>query len=126
MKIFIDEIHSTLPRKIYPTNKLIYNNIDVKWSINLADMVDYKVSNHKGYRSLFITIDVFSKHLCCIPLEKNSQTKTNEFSNLPTISKRKPLKTESDRGTDSSNSKFQNFVKVKKFTSLLTIHRQRL
>ena len=49
-KIFIDEIYSTPPKKNYPTNKVIYNHIDEISSINLADMVDYKISNNKGFR----------------------------------------------------------------------------
>ena len=48
-KIFIDEIYNTPPRKIYPTNKIVYNHIDEIWSIDLADMIDYKTSNNKGF-----------------------------------------------------------------------------
>ena len=49
-----------------------------------------------------------------IPLKnKYSQTITNEFSNILTKSKRKPLKLESDRGSEFYNSIFQNFLKVK-------------
>ena len=49
-----------------------------------------------------------------IPLEKKlSQTITNEFSNILTTSKRKPLKKESDRGTEFYKSIFQNFLKSK-------------
>ena len=49
-----------------------------------------------------------------IPLKnKYSQTITNEFSNILTKSKRKPLKLESDRGTEFYNSIFQNFLKSK-------------
>ena len=40
IKTFIDEIYSTPPKKNYPTNKIIYNRIDEKWSIDLADMID--------------------------------------------------------------------------------------
>ena len=46
-KIFIDEIYSTPPRKFYPTNKIVYNHIDDIWSIDLADMIDYKISKYK-------------------------------------------------------------------------------
>ena len=49
MKIFIDEIYSTPLRKSYPTNKIFYNHIDEIWSIDLADMIDYKISNNKTY-----------------------------------------------------------------------------
>ena len=113
-KIFIDEIYSKPPRKNYPTNKLIYNHLDEIWSIDLADMIDYKISNNKGFRYIFIIVDNFSKYLWGIPLKnKYSQTITNEFSNLLSTSIRKPLKIESDRGTEFYNSIFQNFLKSK-------------
>ena len=100
--------------KLYSTNKIVYNILDEIWSIDLADMIDYKISNNKGFRYIFIVIDNFSKYLWAIPLRnKHSQTITNEFSNILTISNRKPLKLESDRGTEFYNSIFQNFLKTK-------------
>ena len=115
IKIFVDEIYSKAPKKNYPTNKIKHNHIDEIWSIDLADMIDYKISNSKGYRYIFIMIDNFSKFLWAIPLKnKYSQTITNEFSNILTKSKRKPLKLESNRGTEFYNSIFQNFLKSKK------------
>ena len=62
-KIFIDEIYSSPPRKNYPTNKIIFNHTAEMWSIDLADMIDYKISNNKGYRYIFVIIDNFSKYL---------------------------------------------------------------
>ena len=113
-KIFIDEIYSKPPKKNYPTNKIVYNKIDEIWSIDLADFSDYKTSNNKGFRYIFIVIDNFSKYLWTIPLKnKYNQTITNEFSNILTTSKRKPLKVDSDRGTEFYNSIFQNFLKSK-------------
>ena len=101
IKIFIDEIYSKPPWRNFPTNKIIYNHTDEIWSIDLADMIDYKISNNKGYRYIFIVIDNFSKYLWAIPLKnKYSQTITNEFSNILSTSKRKPLKIESDRGSE--------------------------
>ena len=77
-------------------------------------MVDYKISNNKGFKYIFIIIDDFSKQLWAIPLKnKYSQTITNEFSNSLTTSKRKPLEIESDRGTEFCNNIFQNFLKSK-------------
>ena len=111
-KIFIDEISGKAPKKNYPTNKIIYNHIDEIWSIDLADMIDYKISNNKGFRYIFIIIDNYSKYLWAIPLKnKYSQTITNDFSKILTTSKRKPLKIESDRGSEFYNSIFQNFLK---------------
>ena len=114
IKIFIDEIYSKAPRKHYPTNKIVYNHVDEIWSIDLADMIDYKISNNKGFRYIFTVIDNFSKYLFAIPLKnKYSQTITNELSNIITTSKRKPNKIESDRGLEFYNSIFQNFLKSK-------------
>ena len=113
-KIFIDEIYSKPPKKNYPSNKIVYNHIDEIWSIDSADFSDYKTSNNKGFRYIFIVIDNFSKYLWAIPLKnKYSQTITNEFSNILIKSKRKPLKVESDRGSEFYNSIFQNFLKSK-------------
>ena len=113
-KIFIDEIYSKAPKKNYKTNKITYNHTDEIWSVDLADFSDYKISNNKSYRYIFIIIDNFSKYLWAIPLKnKYSQTKTNEFSNILSTSKRKPLKIESDRGTEFYNNIFQNFLKIK-------------
>ena len=99
----------------YPTNKIVYNHIDEIWSINLTDFLDYKISNNKGFRYIFIIIDNFSKYLWAILLKnKKSQTITTEFSKILTKTKRDPLKLESDRGSEWYNSVFENFLKSKK------------
>ena len=82
-KIFVDEIYSKPPKKNYPTNKIVYNHIDEIWSINLTDMIDYKTSNNKGFRYIFLIKDNFSKYTWCIPLRnKYGETITKEFSNI--------------------------------------------
>ena len=113
-KIFINEIYSKAPKKNYETNKIVYNHIDEIWSIDLIDMIDYEISNNKGYRYIFIIIDNFSKYLWAVLLKKQyGQTITNEFSKILTTSKRKPLKIESDRGAEFYISISQNFLKSK-------------
>ena len=99
IKIFIDELYSKPPKRNYPTNKIVYNHIDEIWSIDLADFSDYKTLINRGFRCIFVIKENFSKYLWCIPLKnKNSKKVTDEFSNVLTKSKRKPLKLESDRG----------------------------
>ena len=113
-KIFVDEIYSTPPRKNYPTNKIIYDHIDDIWSIDLADMIVYKISNNKGFMFIFVIIDNYSKYLWAVSLEnKISQTITSEFMNILSTPKRTPLKLESDRGAEWHNSISQNFLKTK-------------
>ena len=121
IKKFIDEIYSSLPKTNFETNKLIHNHIDEIWSIDSADMVDYKNSNNKRFTYIFVTIDNFGKHLWVIPLRnKTSETITKRFSNILSTSRQSPLKLESDRGSDWYNSVFQNFLKIKKYIIIQT------
>ena len=98
--------------KNWETNKIKHTHIDEIWSIDLADMIDYKIPNNNGLGYFFIVIDRFSKYTWYIPSKyKNSKTITDEFSNTSTKSKIEPVKLESDRGTEFYNSFFQNFLK---------------
>ena len=69
-KNFIVEIYSKAPKKIYETNRNIYNHFHEIWSIDLAGFSDYKISNNKGYRYIFIIIDIFAKYFWAIPLKE--------------------------------------------------------
>ena len=96
-KIFTDEIDSKPPKTNYPLNKITYNHIDDICSTALVDFSDYKISNNKGYGYNFVIIDNFSKHTWCIPLKiKFAQTICDDFSNILTKTKRRPVKIESD------------------------------
>ena len=111
---FMNQIFSEAPEKNYPINKIIYNHIDEIYSIDLADMIDYKISNKQGFRYILVIRDNFSKNLWARPLKnKNSQTVTSQFSNFLSSSKQSPAKIESDRGKEWYISIFQNFLKLK-------------
>ena len=78
IKTLIDEIYSYPPEKSFPTKIIVYNHVDEIWIIDLADMIDYKISNNKGSGYIFVIMDNYSKYLWAIPLKnKNSQTITN-------------------------------------------------
>ena len=88
---FVDEIYSSPPKKNYPTDKIFYNHIDEIWSIDLADFSDYKISNNKGFRYIFVIIDKFSKYLWAILYLKNKYSKTDRrifkyYNNIKNIS----------------------------------------
>ena len=77
-------------------------------------MIDYKVSNNKGFWYIFIITDNFSIFLWAMPLKhKSSKTLTEEFSCILTTSKRSSFKLETDRGAEFSNSIFEFFLKSK-------------
>ena len=114
IKIFISEIYKTPPMRDYPTNEIVYNHIDEIWSIDLTDMIDYKLPNNKVFKYIFVILDNYSKFLRAIPLKnKNSQTKTEVFSNILSTSEQSPLKKQSNRVAEFCNFIFQNFVKSK-------------
>ena len=85
IELFLNEIYSKPPRKNYPTNKINYNNIDEIGSNDLADFPEYKSSNNKRFRYIFVSFDKFSKKIWCIPLKnKYGETMTQNLSNLLT------------------------------------------
>ena len=123
IRTFNNKRFSKPPKKNYENNKVIYNHFDETGNIDLADMIDYKISNNKGFRYVFVMIDNYSKFLWAIPVENKSNERiTGDFSNILSTSKRSPLKIESDRGSEWYNSIFQNFLKAKKYTPLFSFN----
>ena len=106
------ELYSKPPKKNYPTNKKLHNHLDEIWSIDLADMIDYKILTKEGLRCIFVSSQ---KIYGVFISKKSSQTVTQEFLKFLTPSKLRPSKTESDRGKELYNNMFQNFLKSKNF-----------
>ena len=110
--MFINEIYSKRPMRNYPTKKIVYNQFDEIRFIDLADFSDYKTSNNKGFRYIFVINDNLSKYTWCTPLKnKCGESTTKDFSNSLTSSKRSPVKLESDRGAELYNSNFHKIFK---------------
>ena len=111
IKIFINEIYSKPPKKIYITNKTDVYHIDDIWSLDILDLKDYSPKTNRGYRYVLVTIDNFSKFGWTIPLRnKNVLTIKDSFENILISSKRKPGLIESDRGKEFYNNIFQDFL----------------
>ena len=111
IKIFINEIYSKPPKKIYATNKTDVYHIDDIWSLDILDLKDYGSENNRGYRYVLVIIDNFSKYGWTVPLKnKNAQTIKDSFEKILISSKRRPNLIESDRGKDFYNNIFQDFL----------------
>ena len=54
IQIFIVEIYFSPSEKSYETIKIVYNHMDEIWSFDMADMIDYKSSNNKGFIYIYI------------------------------------------------------------------------
>ena len=109
-QILSDELHK--PRKInFERRKVISNNIDHIWGIDLITMIKYSKQN-KNYKYILTVIDFFSKYSWCYPLKsKKSEEIINSFKDIFKKSKRKPTMIQSDEGTEFTNNLTQTFFK---------------
>ena len=113
-EIFINEIYSKPPNKNSEIKKIVYNHIDEKGSIDLADYSDYKISNNYGFRYIFaITLYRLTNNQVYTTMKIKTIKKTDEFSKLLSTSKQSSLKIESDRGKEFHTDIFQKTLKVK-------------
>ena len=88
IKIFIDEIYSKPPNKIYPPNKTTIKSFDDTWSSDLLHMNDYGIENNKGYRYTLVVIDNFSDFGWTKPVKnKYAQSKAHAVSQIIKTSK---------------------------------------
>nr|DAC81296.1 TPA_asm: integrase [Ladona dragonfly adintovirus] len=100
-------LHKPMRRRI-PRNRYATTSIDETWQCDLNDMRNLKKFN-KGYQYLLTVIDVFSKFAWAIPLKsKSSDNVIEAFKKI--LKTRKPLKVQSDKGTEFSNRKFKKFL----------------
>ena len=112
IKIFIDEVYSKSPHKIYETNKTMIKSIDDTWPSDLLDKNDYGPKNNRGYRYILVIIENFSKFARTIPLKnKYAQSITDAFSEIIKSSNRKPNLLETDDGKEYVNNIFNEFLK---------------
>ena len=109
-QILSNELHK--PRKInFTRKKIISNNIDHIWGIDLITMIKYSKQN-KNYKYILTVIDFFSKYSWCYPLKtKKSEEIINSFKDIFKKSKRKPKLIQSDEGTEFTNNVTQTFFK---------------
>ena len=109
-QILSQELHK--PRKInFTRGKVISNNIDHIWGMDLITMIKYSKQN-KNYKYILTVIDFFSKYSWCYSLKsKKSEEIINSFEDIFKKSKRKPTMIQSDEGTEFTNNQTQTFFK---------------
>ena len=101
-------------RTHFKRRKTLARNLDNIWQIDLCDMkqiAKYNSNNH----FLLTIIDVLSRYAWALPLKnKKGVTIVNAFKQLFKKTKRKPLKIQSDLGTEFHNHHFKKFLREKK------------
>ena len=106
-KILSGELHKS-KRKNYPRRKIIVNNINEIFTVDLVEMQKFAKLN-KGYRYLLTCIDIFSKFAWVIPL-KNKRGITIKNALQRIFKQRKPKFLWTDRGTEFCNKQVQDLL----------------
>lgn len=94
----------------FTRRRTIVGGIDHQWQADLIDLRSLKKYNNK-YTFILMVIDVLSKYAWAIPLKnKTGQSLTDAFEQIFSKSGRKPLKLQTDKGTEFLNKTFQKFL----------------
>lgn len=107
-------------RRNFKRSHVIVRAIDEQWSADLVDLQKLSKYN-KGMKYLLTIVDVFSKYGFAYPLKsKSGPTLTEAFKTIFTKSKRKPLRLQTDKGTEFLNSTLQRFLKQQNVQHFVT------
>ena len=97
-------------RRHYKRSRVIVPGINAQFQADLVDV--QKLSRYnKGYKYLLTCIDIFSKYAWVVPLKtKQGQELVKAFKNILS-SGRKPIKLQTDQGTEFLNRVFQKYLR---------------
>lgn len=103
----------TLHRRVvskFPRRKVLTRGLNYQWQADLMEVQEIAPEN-KGNRYLLAIIDCFSRFAFVVPLKnKKSETVAKAFKSV--LSKnRKPLKLQTDQGTEFTGAPFQQMCK---------------
>ncbi len=102
-------LHRPVKRK-FQRQRVIVGGIDHQWQADLVEVGRIKQHN-KGYRYLLTCIDVFSKYAWVIPLkDKTGKSLVAAFQQILRDG-RKPLRLQTDKGTEFTNRHFQKYLR---------------
>ena len=97
-------------RRRYKRSRVIVPGKDAQFQADLVDVQSLSRYN-KGFKYLLTCIDIFSKYAWVIPLKnKQGQELVKAFRNIIS-SGRKPIKLQTDKGTEFLNRQFQKFLR---------------
>ena len=109
-------LHKPLKKKFKRSPTLVAG-IDHQWQADLSDLSSLAKKNN-GYRFLLCVIDIFSKYAWVVPIkDKTGATLVKAFQK---IKDRRPLRLQTDKGTEFLNRKFQTYLKKKKIHFFVT------
>ena len=103
----------------YTRNPTVANSIDHQWAADLADMKNLSPYN-KGVKYLLTVVDVLSKYAWVVPMKnKTGAEQTRAFESILKEG-RKPLRLQTDKGSEFFNKMFQDYLAQQKITHFNT------
>ena len=111
MKQIADEIHKPV-RKVKQRRTVRVSRPNEIWSMDLADMQEWKAEND-GERYILTIVDVFTRYAWAVPMKSKTAIDTfAAFISVVDSSKRQPERIWVDQGAEFYNSVFKKWMKA--------------
>ena len=97
-------------RRRFTKRRVVVYGIDHQWQADLVDLAKWS-SYNKGFKYLLTCIDVLSRYTWVVPLkDKTGKTLKDAFQFI-FKSGRRPIRLQTDKGTEFTNRVFHKFLK---------------
>ena len=104
----------------FKRNHYNITNIDDLWEMDLIDLKKFS-RNNKGNKYILAVIDCFSKFAWCLPIKNKTPVEIiRAFDCLFSITSRRPVKIQSDKGKEFDNRKVKNYLTEKEIVLQFT------
>ena len=104
-RLYATQAHETFPRR-----KVLVYGLDHQWQADLVDVAKI-ASYNEGYRYLLTCMDVLSKYAWVVPLKDKTGKSLVEAFTIIFKSGRRPIRLQTDKGTEFTNRVFQKFLR---------------
>ena len=95
----------------FPRRRVVVYGIDHQWQADLVDLAKLS-SYNKGFKYLLTCIDVLSRYQWVVPLTNKMEKTLKDAFHVIYKSGRRPIRLQTDKGTEFINRLFQTFLKV--------------
>ena len=96
----------------YTKNPTVANSIDHQWAADLADVKNLSRYN-KGVKYLLTVIDILNKYAWVVPMKNKTGAEQKRAFESILKEGRKPLRLQTDKGSELYNKSFQEYLKQK-------------
>ena len=117
-KNLIYSLHKPV-RVRYTRNPTVANSINHQWAADLADMKNL-IRYNKGVKYLLNVVDVLSKYAWVVHMKNKTGAEQKRAFESVLKEGRKPLRLQTDKGSEFCNKSFQEYLKQQKINHFNT------